>query len=270
VTATRRRPLVAGNWKLHKDHVEAVHLVTELAMRLRSIDAAGVDVAILPPFTDLRSVSSVLEAEHLELLLGAQHASEFDEGAYTGEVAPRMLARLGVRLVVVGHSERRRYFGMDDEVAARTAAAVRRAGLTPLVCVGESAEEREEGRTHEVLGRQLDAVLAALKGTDAEDVVVAYEPIWAIGAGTPASPEDAQAACAHLRDVAKAHLAGGVDQLRVLYGGSVDHETATPLVEAADVDGLLVGGASLTAAGFAAIVDAVAGCYRSPARESRR
>lgn len=270
MSVTRRRPLVAGNWKLHKDHVEAVHLVTELAMRLRSIDVAGVDVAVLPPFTDLRSVSSVLEAEHLDLLLGAQHASEFDDGAYTGEVAPRMLARLGVRLVVVGHSERRQYFGMDDGVVARTAQAVRRVGLTPLVCVGESAQEREEGHTNDVLARQLDAVLSVLRGTDAEDIVVAYEPIWAIGAGTPASPEDAQSACAHLRDVAKAHLAGGVDHLRVLYGGSVDHETAAPLVEAADVDGLLVGGASLTAGGFAAVVEAVAGCYRSPARDSRR
>lgn len=270
MTAARRRPLVAGNWKLHKDHVEAVHLVTELAMRLRSIDATGLDVAVLPPFTDLRSVSSVLEAERLDLVLGAQHASEFDDGAYTGEVSPRMLARLGVRLVVVGHSERRRYFGMDDDVVARTAQAVRRANLTPLLCVGESAEEREADRTHDVLARQLDVVLAALRGTDGVDLVVAYEPLWAIGAGTPASPEDAQSACALLREVAKGHLAEGADRLRILYGGSVDHETAAGLVGEHDVDGLLVGGASLRAGDFAAVIEAVAGCYRSPARDSRR
>jgi triosephosphate isomerase len=265
-----RRPLVAGNWKLHLDHVEAVHLVTELGIRLRGLDANGVDVAILPPFPDLRSVSSLLDAEHLELTLGAQHVSEHDEGAYTGEVSGRMLSRLGVRLVIVGHSERRRLYGMDDATVARTAAAVRRAGLVPLVCVGESIEERDAGETSAVLARQLSAALGALSGIDGDDLVVAYEPIWAIGSGTPATPQDAQEACAHLREVAKGELAGGADRLRLLYGGSVDGDSAGALVGEPDVDGLLVGGASVKAAAFAAVIEAVADCYRSSARAPRR
>jgi triosephosphate isomerase (TIM) len=265
-----RRPLVAGNWKLHLDHVEAVHLVTELAIRLRSLDVDGVDVAILPPFPDLRSVSSLLDAEHLSFVLGAQHVSEHDEGAFTGEVSGHMLARLGVRLVVVGHSERRRLYGMDDATVARTAVAVRRAGMAPIVCVGETGEERDAGATDDVLARQLGTVLDALSGIDADDLVVAYEPVWAIGSGTPATPQDAEAACAHLREVAKGSFAEGADRLRLLYGGSVDGESAGGLVGEPDVDGLLVGGASVKAASFAAVVGAVADCYRSSARAPRR
>lgn len=265
-----RRPLVAGNWKLHLDHVQAVHLTTELGVRLRGIDAGPVEVAVLPPFTDLRSVSSVIEAERLDLALGAQHASEFDEGAYTGEVAASMLARLSVRYVCVGHSERRRHFGMDDDTVARTAAAVRRASLVPLVCVGEDEAEREEGRTEEVLTHQLTSALRALRDATGEQLVVAYEPVWAIGTGTPATPEDAQAACRHLREVAAKSLGEGAEALRLLYGGSVDEASAGDLVAPPDVDGLLVGGASLKAEKFSAVVAAVADCYRAGARKPRR
>jgi triosephosphate isomerase len=265
-----RRPLVAGNWKLHHDHVAAVHLVTELGVRLRATDVANTDVAVMPPFTDLRSVSSVLEAEHLELALGAQHVSEHEEGAYTGEVAASMLARLGVSLVLVGHSERRQYFHMNDATVARTAAAVRRAGLTPLICVGETEDERAGGATEEVLERQLLVALEGLGAIDGGHLVLAYEPVWAIGTGQAASPEDAQAAAALLRDVAKGPLTDGAEGLRILYGGSVDAEHAAELVATPDVDGLLVGGASLTAAAFAAVVAQVADCYRSAARPSRR
>jgi triosephosphate isomerase len=180
-----------------------------------------------------------------------------------------MLARLGARMVVVGHSERRRLYAMDDGVVAATAAAVRRGGLVPLVCVGESAEEREAGETEAVLQRQLGSALDALRDVDGEDLVVAYEPLWAIGTGTPATPQDAQGACAHLREVAKAALAEGSDRLQILYGGSVDADSAAELVAGADVDGLLVGGASLVAGSFAAVIAAVADCYRSSARSRR-
>ena len=265
-----RRPIVAGNWKLNLDHVEAVHHVTELGMRLRSMDVAGLDAVVVPPFTDLRSVSSVIEAEKLELGLGAQHVSEFDRGAYTGEVSASMLGRLGVTIVLVGHSERRRHFHMDDVTVARTAAAALRGGLTPMVCVGESEAERADGATDEVLARQLGAVLAELDGVDAERICVAYEPIWAIGTGTAATPEDAGSACAHLRKLAEQHLGEGAARLRILYGGSVGEDNAGELVAPGDVDGLLVGGASLTPSTFAAVLNAVADCYRSSRRSPRR
>jgi triosephosphate isomerase len=267
---TDRRPIVAGNWKLHLDHVQAVHHVTELGMRLRAMDVASIDVVVVPPFTDLRSVSSVIEAEKLDLGLGAQHVSEFDEGAYTGEVSASMLTRLGVSLVLVGHSERRTTFHMDDATVARTAAAALRGGLVPLVCVGESEAERADGATDEVLARQLGTVLAELEGVDAERICVAYEPLWAIGTGTPATPEDAGSACAHLRKLAEQHLGEGAGRLRVLYGGSVSADSAAGLVQPPDVDGLLVGSASLTPAGFAGVLGAAADCYRSSRRSPRR
>jgi triosephosphate isomerase len=267
---TDRRPIVAGNWKLHLDHVEAVHHVTELGMRLRAMDAGPVDVVVVPPFTDLRSVSSVIEAEKLELGLGAQHVSEFDQGAYTGEVSAPMLARLGVTIVLVGHSERRTHFHMDDDTVARTAGAVLRGGLVPMVCVGESGAERSDGATDAVLARQLGTVLAALEGVDAERLCVAYEPLWAIGTGTPATPEDAGSACAHLRKLAEQHLGEGAARLRILYGGSVNAESAADLVAAPDVDGLLVGGASLAPSEFAGVIGAAADCYRSSRRSHRR
>jgi triosephosphate isomerase len=267
---TDRRPIVAGNWKLHLDHVEAVHHVTELGMRLRTMDVAGVDAVVVPPFIDLRSVSSVIEAEKLDLALGAQHVSEFDQGAYTGEVSAAMLARLGVTIVLVGHSERRTHFHMDDATVARTAAAALRGGLIPMVCVGESEVERADGSTEEVLARQLGAVLGELDGVDPDRLCVAYEPIWAIGTGTAATPEDAGSACAHLRKLAEQHLGEGASRLRILYGGSVGADNAAELVLPPDVDGLLVGSASLTAAGFAGVLGAVADCYRSTRRSPRR
>lgn len=264
-----RRPLVAGNWKQHVDHVEAVHLVTELAMRLRSVDTSSVEVAVLAPFTDLRSVSSVIEADHLELAWGAQHVSEHDDGAFTGEVSGRMLSRLGAQYVLVGHSERRRLFGMDDATVGRTAAAARRAGLVPIVCVGERQEDREAGQTDAVVERQLVAALEPI-AADPGALVVAYEPVWAIGAGQPATPQDAAAAAALVRTVATQVLGEGAQPLRVLYGGSVDADTAGALVAPSEVDGLLVGGASLQAASFVAVIEAVADCYRSVPKASRR
>ncbi|HEV3212365.1 MAG TPA: triose-phosphate isomerase [Acidimicrobiales bacterium] len=265
-----RRPVVAGNWKLHHDHVAAVHYVAQLAVQLRAMDVTALDVVVVPPFTDLRSVSSALEDDGVDVALGAQHVSEHDEGAYTGEVAATMLARLGVRVCLVGHSERRRHFCMDDATVGRTVAAVRRGGLVPMLCVGETEAERDEGATEDVLARQLDAGLAEVPAIDAEHLVVAYEPVWAIGTGRSATPEDAQGACAHLRRLADKRLDGGAGALRVLYGGSVDAANAAALVEPNDVDGLLVGGASLDATTFAAVIGAVADCYRAAGRPARR
>jgi len=267
---SRRRPVVAGNWKMNLDHVEAVHLVTELGLRLRTIDTSGIDVVVLPPFTDLRSASSVIDADRLELTLGAQHASEHDAGAYTGEIAASMLSRLGVEIVLAGHSERRRLYAMDDELVARTTSAIRRAGLSPMVCVGETEDEREQGATEAVLSRQLAAVLPALGDADPSRYMLAYEPVWAIGTGRSASAEDAQGACAHLRGALREGIGDDAERVRILYGGSATPDNAGELVAGADVDGLLVGGASLSAASFAAVLESVVDCYGSSGRSPRR
>jgi triosephosphate isomerase len=240
-------------------------------VRVRALDLGPLEVCVLPPFTDLRSVSSVLAAEQVDVVLGAQHVAEHDEGAYTGEVAATMLQRLGVQYVLVGHSERRRLFHMDDETVGRTAAAARRGGLVPVVCVGETEEEREEGATASVLERQLRAALGGLGDVAGDRLVVAYEPVWAIGSGRSATPEDAQEAAALLRGLAAEPLGEeGAGALRILYGGSVDGANAADLVVPPDVDGLLVGGASLSAEAFSAVLAGVADCYRSSARGSRR
>ncbi len=259
-----RRPLVAGNWKMHHDHVEAIHTVRDLGLRLKPGDVADVDVSVHPPFTDLRSVQTIVEAEGIPVALGAQHCSDHDRGAFTGEVSPQMLARLGVRFVIVGHSERRRLFAMTDEAIAATLRAVLRHQMVPVVCVGETTEERAANRTEARLSAQLRAALDGLGPDVVAGLVVAYEPVWAIGTGSPATAVDAEDAAAFLRSVG-AEVAGAeaAEGLRVLYGGSVSAENAEELVAEPDVDGLLVGGASLEAPAFLDIIRAVAGCYRS-------
>jgi len=257
--AARRRPLVSGNWKMHHDHLQAIRSVQDLGLRLGAADVASLDVSVHPPFTDLRSVQTVLEDRGIPVALGAQHCFSEDAGAYTGEVAPPMLARLGVSYVLVGHSERRQFFGQTDEQVAATLRAVLRHAMTPIVCVGETQEEREEGETEERLTAQIIAALAGLPAEQVAGLVVAYEPIWAIGTGQTATAEDAQTACAHIRGVV-AGLAGddAAGALRIQYGGSVRPDNAAELVGQADVDGALVGGASLEAATFAAIIQAAA------------
>ena len=261
---TPRRPLVSGNWKMNHDHIEALHTVRDLGLRLKPDDVARVDVSVHPPFTDLRTVQTLVEKEHIPLALGAQHCSDEDAGARTGEVSPRMLARLATSYVIVGHSERRQLFGMDDATVASTLRAVLRNGMTPLVCVGESEEQRERGQTESVLEEQ---VLAALSGLAAEvmgALVVAYEPIWAIGTGQAATAVDAEDACARIRSlVAKLGGEEAAAGLRIQYGGSVNAENAGDFMAEPDVDGLLVGGASLEAASFTDIIRAAAACYRS-------
>jgi triosephosphate isomerase (TIM) len=249
---------------MHHDHIEALHTVRDLGLRLKPEDVAHVDVSVHPPFTDLRTVQTLVEKEHIPVSLGAQHCSDEDAGARTGEVSPRMLARLATAYVIVGHSERRRLFGMDDATVAATLRAVLRHGMTPIVCVGETEEQRDQGQTEGVLEEE---VLAALSGLTPEAVgglVVAYEPIWAIGTGRAATAVDAEDACGFIRSlVAKLGGETAAAGVRIQYGGSANAENAADLMSKPEVDGLLVGGASLEAAGFTDIIRATAACYRS-------
>ena len=251
---------------MHHDHIVALHTVRDLGLRLKPEDVASVEVSVHPPFTDLRTVQVLIEGEKLPVALGAQHCHTDDAGAFTGEVSSSMLARLGVRYVIVGHSERRRLFAMTDEQVAATLRAVLRHSMTPILCVGESAEERDGGTTERRLAAQLEAALGALQPDQMASLVVAYEPIWAIGTGRAATPVDAADAAAFIR-MTVGSAGGGVagEGVRVQYGGSVSPENAADFVAEPDIDGLLVGGASLQAAAFAEVIRAVGGCYRSAA-----
>jgi triosephosphate isomerase len=249
---------------MHHDHIEALHLVRDLGLRLKPDDVAQVDVSVHPPFTDLRTVQTLVEKEHLPLALGAQHCSDEDAGARTGEISPRFLARLGTTYVIVGHSERRMLFGMDDAAVAATLRGVLRNGMTPVVCVGETGEQRERGQTEGVLEEQILAALSDLAADVLGGLVVAYEPIWAIGTGTAATAMDAEDACVFIRSlVAKVGGDEAAAAVRLQYGGSVNAENAADFMSEPDVDGLLVGGASLEAAAFTDIIRATAACYRS-------
>ena len=259
-----RRPLVSGNWKMHHDHIEALHTVRDLGLRLKAEDVARLDVSVHPPFTDLRTVQTLVEKEHIPVSLGAQHCSDEDAGARTGEVSPRMLARLATSYVIVGHSERRTLFGMDDATVAATLRAVLRHEMTPIVCVGETAEERELGHTESVLEEQVLAALSGLAPETLATLVVAYEPLWAIGTGQAATAMDAEDASVFIRAlVAKVGGDEAAGSIRIQYGGSVNAENATDLMSEPNVDGLLVGGASLEAGPFTDIIRASGACYRS-------
>jgi triosephosphate isomerase len=249
---------------MHHDHIEALHLVRDLGLRLKPEDVARVDVSVHPPFTDLRTVQTLVEKEHLPLALGAQHCSDEDAGARTGEVSPRFLARLATAYVIVGHSERRTLFGMDDAAVALTLRGVLRNGMTPVVCVGESEEQRDARQTESVLEEQVLGALSGLAPEVVGGLVLAYEPLWAIGSGKPATAMDAEDACVFIRSlVAKVGGDEAAAALRIQYGGSVTAENAADLMSEPDVDGLLVGGASLDAAAFTDIIRATAACYRS-------
>jgi len=254
---TRRRPLVSGNWKMNFDHLEAIHAARDLGLRIQPADVGTVDVSIHPPFTDIRSVQSVLEGEGVPVALGAQNCAAEDAGAFTGEVSPVMLARLHVRYVIVGHSERRQLFGETDETVAAKLKAVVRNGMIPICCVGETLEEHEEGLTGDRLSTQVSAAMEAIPRESAGGMVIAYEPIWAIGTGQAATPDDAQKACSWIREVvAGASGPDAGEQIRIQYGGSVNADNTQPLLSCPDVDGVLVGGASLDAALFVEIVRA--------------
>lgn len=246
-----RLPLVCGNWKMNRGVAgEALELVEALMPRLLSLE--GVEVAVAPPFVALSAVAKRLQGT--SVALAAQNVHEESHGAFTGEVAPGMLSDLGVRYVIVGHSERRTLLGETDEGTRRKVAAVHAAGMRAILCVGETLEEREQGRTLEVVTRQLEAGFSGVSGADVAAQVVAYEPVWAIGTGKTATAEQAQDVHAHLRGVlSRAYGSAVGDQVRIQYGGSVKPGNAGTLFSQPDIDGGLIGGASLKAEDFAAI-----------------
>jgi triosephosphate isomerase (TIM) len=245
-----RTPCIAANWKMHKTVAEAAAFVDALLPR---IAATRHDVVLCPPYLALSEV--VERSRGSAVRVAAQNMHEEDSGAFTGEVSAPMLGEVGVDAVILGHSERRQHFGESDEALARKAPAALAAGLEPILCVGESEEARDAGQTEAVLERQLQADLAAVEATDLARVVIAYEPIWAIGTGRTATPEQAQQACACIRDVLR-ERGDAADAARILYGGSVKPANAAELMALPDVDGALVGGASLDPEEFATIVEA--------------
>ncbi len=253
------RPVIAGNWKMHKNHLEAIQLTQKTAWALATEDTDAVDVVVCPPFICLRGVQTLIESDHLPLGFGAQNCHPEPQGAYTGEVSAPMLAKLGCSYVIVGHSERRQYFAETDELVNRKAKAVLAAGMQPIVCVGETLEQREAGDTEAVVGGQVRGSLAGLPADQVAGLVVAYEPVWAIGTGRAATAADAQETIALVRATINELVGPGpAGAVRIQYGGSVKAGNADELMAQPDIDGALVGGASLDADEFAAIVKAAA------------
>ena len=255
-----RKPLIAGNWKMNLNHFEGIALVQKIAFALPDKYFDKVDVTVIPPFTDLRSVQTLVDGDKLRLTYGAQDLSQHESGAYTGEISGAFLAKLGCTFVVIGHSERRTYHGESNElVAAKTAAALAN-GLTPIVCIGEGLEIREAGNHVEYNVEQLRGSLAGLSAEQIGTIVIAYEPVWAIGTGRVASAADAQEVCAAIRaELAQLATPEIAATVRVLYGGSVNAKNVGEIVGQADVDGALVGGASLDGEQFATLSAIAAG-----------
>jgi len=250
-----RQPIVSGNWKMNNNHYEAIQCVQKLAYLLQKEDFDAVEVTIHPPFTDLRSVQTLIDADQLRLKLGAQNCHSDDKGAFTGEVSPVFLAKLGVHYVIVGHSERREIFGESDEFVAAKVAAVLKHGMTPILCVGETLAEREAGTTLDKVKRQVRIALEKRTNEQVKSMVIAYEPIWAIGTGKNASPSDAQQVIAAIREEVASVASGPAAQaIRLQYGGSVKAGTIADIMRQPDIDGVLVGGASLDPTEFARIV----------------
>jgi triosephosphate isomerase len=259
-----RMPLMAGNWKMNLNHLEAIALVQKLAFSLNDKDLDAVEVAVLPPYTDIRSVQTLIDGDKYRLAYGAQDVSAYENGAYTGDISASMLAKLGCTYVVVGHSERRQYHHEDDSmVNAKVKQAVAHE-LTPILCVGEPLEVRHADEHVDHTLMQLVGALRDVSAAQARSLVVAYEPVWAIGTGEVATPDDAQEVCAAIRtklaDLYSGDLADGI---RILYGGSVKASNAPGIMDQVDVDGALVGGASIDAEEFVAICR-----YRDMARQS--
>jgi len=255
-----RRVIVSGNWKMHHNHFEALRYIQELASLLRATPLnKDRELAIFPPFTSLRTVQTAIDSDAVPAALGAQSCHDQDHGAFTGEVSAPMLAKLGVTYVLCGHSERRAMCGETDDVVRAKLAAIVRNGLVPTLCVGETAEERESGQAHSRVRQELEAALGGQPAAVVATMVIAYEPIWAIGSGATASPGDAEEMCAAIRAVVgeiygeKSPAPRGV---RVQYGGSVTPDNAGELLRCANIDGLLVGGASLDAKSFVGIATA--------------
>ena len=255
----KRTPFIAGNWKMNLNHKEAIHVVQKFDFSLPKDYYDHVDVAFIPPFTDIRSVQTLVDADKLLITYGAQDVSIYESGAYTGEISADMLSALGCTWVVVGHSERREHHNETDEIVAKKAKAALQKNMQPIVCVGEPLEVREAGEHVDYVVKQTRASLEGLSAEDLNRVVIAYEPVWAIGTGKTASAEDAQevcrAICGLVEELAGADTAAA---LRVLYGGSVKSDSIGELITQPDVDGGLVGGASLDGKDFAGLVAAAA------------
>jgi triosephosphate isomerase len=253
--ATTRMPLMAGNWKMNLNHLEAIALVQKLAFALNEADFAAVDVAVLPPFTDIRSVQTLVDGDKYDIQYGGQDLAVADSGAYTGQVSGPMLKKLGCTYVTVGHSERREYNGETDEVVNAKAKSALRNYLIPIVCMGEGLPIRQAGEQVPYVLAQLDADLDGLSGEQVAGLVIAYEPVWAIGTGEVATPEDAQEVCGAIRArVAESFGAEVGAAVRILYGGSVKSSNVAGIMSKPDVDGALIGGASLDPDEFIGIV----------------
>ncbi|MDQ3986064.1 MAG: triose-phosphate isomerase [Actinomycetota bacterium] len=252
-----RRPLIAGNWKMNNTHHEAIKLVQQLGYELADHDYNKVEVALCPPFTALRTVQTLIESDRMRFVLGAQNMYHEASGAFTGEVSAEMLKSLRVHYVILGHSERREVFGETDEDVNRKVRVAFQSELVPIMCCGETESEREVGQTEPKVDGQVREGLKGLKPEQVAEIVIAYEPIWAIGTGKTATPDDAQETIAYIRQIIEKEFSDDVaGATRILYGGSVKAGNAKALLSQRDVDGGLVGGASLDAGEFAAIVKA--------------
>ncbi|PYC73978.1 triose-phosphate isomerase [Streptomyces tateyamensis] len=252
---TERLPLMAGNWKMNLNHLEAIQHTQKLAFALADKDYEAVEVAVLTPFTDLRSVQTLVDGDKLKIKYGSQDISAHDSGAYTGEISGPMLAKLKCSYAVIGHSERRQYHGENEEIVNAKVKAAYRSAITPILCIGEPLEIRKAGTHVAYTLAQLDGALEGLTAADAESIVVAYEPVWAIGTGEVATPEDAQEVCGAIRArLAELYGAELADKVRVLYGGSMKAGNVAGLMAKPDIDGGLIGGASLDADEFVKIV----------------
>lgn len=252
---TERTPLIVGNWKMNANHLESIQMVQKLSYRLEREDYERVEVVAAPPFTSLRSIQLVLEQDRIPVLLGAQNVHWADSGAYTGEVSPGMLAKLGVKHVIVGHSERREHFGETDEMVNKKAKAIIGADMAAIVCVGETLDEREAGQAEDVVSSQLRGALRGISLEDGSALSIAYEPVWAIGSGRTALPDDAGLIAGLVRRQLVDRFNSEVaEQVRILYGGSVNPANIKDFMAKTDIDGALVGGASLDPDKFAAIV----------------
>ncbi len=249
-----RKPIIAGNWKMHYTHLEAIQVVQKTSYRLSEKDYENAEVVVCPPFTSLRSVQTVLEADEIPIQLGAQNVYWETKGAYTGEISAEMLAKLTVNYVIVGHSERRQHFGETDDDVNKKAKTVLRHEMNPIVCVGETLEQHEAGETHDFVGSQVRGAFEGVPRTNAGRCVVAYEPIWAIGTGRNATPDDANSVCTMIRSELRSLYGDTADEMRVQYGGSVKPGNIHELMAMSDIDGALVGGASLDPDDFARIV----------------
>ncbi|HTD50903.1 MAG TPA: triose-phosphate isomerase [Acidimicrobiia bacterium] len=249
-----RKPFIAGNWKMHHTHLEAIQVVQKLSYRLDQHDFDDVDIVVCPPFTALRSVQTTLEGDRIPIALGAQNCHFEPEGAFTGEISAPMLAKLHVQYVIVGHSERRQLMGETDDIVTKKLRAVLAAGMSPILCVGETLDEREAAQTDEIVTGQIRAAFANLPADAAVRCVVAYEPIWAIGTGRNATPDDANTTVGVIRSVIRDLIDRSADEIRLLYGGSMKPGNAADLMAMPEIDGGLVGGASLEPDEFARVI----------------